>query len=975
MIGVGASAGGLEALTELLKHLPGETPLAIVVVQHLDPTRSSSLPLLLGHAGALPTVEARNGMVLAPGHVYVIGPGTQMTVVDGRLRVGRRPTDDAQYRPFDALLVSMAEQYQDRAMAVVLSGTGSDGAKGIRAVKAAGGITLAQAPEEAKFDGMPRAAIATGSVDLVLPARELAAELVRICRDPLLHQDPRLEQSEVPRISESGLDRIIHLLRGAAGVDFSQYKVPTVIRRIRRRMVLVRTETMDQYAALLEREPEEMGRLYDDMWIHVTSFFRDPDSYTALKRKVFSRLFKTRTDDPMRVWVPGCASGEEVYSLAIELLDFLGQRRKGPQLQIFGTDVSHRIIDHARAGVYPASVLADLDEEKRRRYFTQEGDFCRVHKRVRELCVFARQDLTRDPPFSNLDLIVCRNVLIYLAFPQQRKVMGIFHYALKPSGFLMLGRSETTSGQTNLFDVVDKKHKIYRRSSSVSVSPFPITSPFPAGNPSRLWPIQERAQVGAAHELDPTAEANRVIAERYGPAGVILDREHRIVRAQGDTAPFLQLPRGEARLDVLRMVREGLGPALRSALHEARASARGVRRDGLRMRVAAGVEEVNLDVTPIGGETNRRFLVTFERASNGAPPQVGRRSATSGKAGAHDRNAPRQPNGKASSPHDRRIAVLEKELEDSRSYVQPIIQDLETANEELQAANEEILSSNEELQSANEELDTAREEMQSTNEELTTLNDELQGRNDELARVNSDLQNLLASVQVPIVMVSTDLRIRRFTPAAERAFNVIAADVGRPIGHIKPNFDPGDLMALITDVIDSVSVQEREVVDADGAAFTLRVRPYKNLDNRIDGAVIALFDISALRMHEARLKVAQETGSTMMEVVAKPVLLLDRTLTVLRANAAFCEAFNVMPRETEGRFVYDLGNGQWNIPALRLLLEEVLPQRQNFDGFEVEHDFPGIGHRRLLLDGRRIDAGRNEGVIILIINQIAEIPS
>ncbi len=966
VVGVGASAGGLEALTGLLKNLRADTRLAVVVVQHLDPKHLSALPELLRRAGPLPVREAKNGMRLAPGHVYVIAPDTQMSVADGCLKVRRRPTDPSQYRPFDELLMSMATDYLDHSIAVILSGTGSDGSRGIQAVKAAGGITVAQDPSDARFDGMPRAAIATGAVDIVVPASEIGPELLRMCEDPSLVEEAEPTAHEAPAPTDRSLERIFQLLRASAGVDLSQYKMPTVLRRIRRRMMLVRSATMEQYAARLEREPDEIGRLCDDMWIHVTSFLRNPASYTALRRKVFPRLFKRAGKEPIRIWVPGCASGEEVYTIAIELLDFISQRKTKRQVQIFGTDVSHKVIEQARAGQYPSSALSDLDEARRRLYFVKDGDLCRVDKRVRELCVFARHDLTRDPPFSNLDLIVCRNVLIYLAFAQQRKVIGVFHYALRPGGFLMLGRSETTAGHANLFDVIDKKHKVYVRSATATTVSAPMS--FSRGVPEswlRSSSLIERHRAREAPDLDAAAETNRVLAEKYAPATVVLDGELRVVRSHGDIAPFLQLPRGEARLDVLRMAREGLGPPLRSALHEARAAQTGVRREGVRLRLNGRNETVNLDVTPVGTEGSRTFVVSFERgAPAAAAPDV--------RKGARDVGSKR--GAKLAGPQrDRRIAALEKELEESRGYVQPIIQDLETTNEELQAANEEILSSNEELQSANEELDTAREEMQSTNEELTTLNDELQGRNEQLARVNSDLQNLLSSVSIPIVMVSTDLRIRRFTPAAEKIFNLIAADLGRPIGHIRPDFDSADLTAIISDVIDTIAVREREVLDSAGNAYTLRVRPYKSLDNRIDGAVIALIDISALRMQEARLKVAQEMGAVLMEVVDKPVLLLDRTLKVLRANGAFCNAFGVRPSDTEGRFVYDLGNGQWNIPDLRRLLEEVLTERQNLDDFQVTHDFPGIGRKRMLLDGRRIEAGRNEGVIVLIIKQMGEV--
>ncbi len=949
-MGVGASAGGLEAFSKLVRKIPVDTRLALVLVQHLSPTHESHLPQILGGATTLPIHEARDRMRLEPGHIYVIPADARMAVVDGRLKVGHRPTDHSQYTPIDHFFESLARGYQEHAVAVVLSGTASDGAAGLAAVKAAGGVTLVQDPGEAKFDGMPRAAIATGAVDLVLPVERLAVELTRLSDYPIVEASLG---AATPGLASDGehrptadLRQLLEILRKTSDVDFTHYKEPTMMRRIHRRMALRRIVDLPAYVALLEGDPKEAADLYEDLLIHVTSFFREPEAFEALSKEVFPRLLAAHTDGPIRAWVPGCSSGEEVYSLAIALQETLGDRADSPPVQIFGTDVSQRMIDHARRGQFPEAIARAVGPARLRRFFTRVDGGYRISKVLRERCVFSRQDLTRDPPFSKLDLIVCRNLLIYLGYPLQRKVMAVFHYGLKPTGFLMLGRSETTAAYVDLFSMLDKKHKIYSRRGTAAVAEMQFgrvaLPPAPAGalgpRLSRLGPARDQAGEGSG-----SAEVNRLILDRYGPPGVLVDGAFRIVRTRGRTGRYLELPAGEAKLDLLQMVRDGLVHGLRKALREAREQEAHVRKEGLQVQFDGESFAVNLDVTPIGSGAEQRFLVLFEQPGH---PTRG------------ERKKDRPPAGR--SLRAATAAHLEKELAANREYLQAIIEDLEGANEELQSANEEILSSNEELQSTNEELDTAREELQSTNEELNTLNEELRNRNDELSLVNSDLLNLLGSVNIAIVMVGEDLKVRRFTPAAEKLLNLIPGDVGRPIGHIRPNVELSDVETLIGESISAVAAREREVTDAQGNVYSLRIRPYKSVDNRIDGAVLMLIDVSAL-------KLARETGEAIMNSVGEPILMLNERLEIVRSNHAFREAFQVSAAETEGRFVYDVGAGQWDSPKLRTLLEEILPRRKNFEGFVVEREFPGLGRRKMVLDGRRIESGEPGGGVILLI--------
>ncbi|HXU82805.1 MAG TPA: PAS domain-containing protein, partial [Polyangia bacterium] len=554
-------------------------------------------------------------------------------------------------------------------------------------------------------------------------------------------------------------------------------------------------------------------------------------------------------------------------------------------------------------------------------------------------------------------LVVCRNLLIYLGQPLQRKVIEVFHYALRAGGFLVLGRSETIGLHAELFALADKRFKVYRKKPGTAAAELDFSPPLPAP----LAPRRQYPAVDPRPDADVQGEANRVILDRYGPPGVIVDSNLRIVRTRGRTSPYLELPPGDASLNVLKMARQGLLFGLRNAIDEARKRAGRVRKEGLRVTVNDEVRRLDLDVTPVGNAGSRHYLVLFEegdRRASGKPAKKGQ-----------VRKAPRE----AAAPSDANLRHLEQELEASRQYLQSIIQDLEAANEELQSANEEILSSNEELQSTNEELDTAKEELQSTNEELSTLNEELQGRSEELSRANSDLVNLLASVQIPIVIVTSDLKIRRFTPAAERMLNLIAADVGRPIGHIKPNIHCPDLEALIQEVIDTVTNREREVQDQEGNLYTLRIRPYKNVDNRIDGAVLTLFDISAARNHAVDLQVARDCAEAIISTVKEPILLLTGTLAVQSCNRAFETIFGLAAEEIRGRPLFELGGGQWSAPELRRVLAEVLPEKKNFEAFALELQLLDGGKHKVLLDGRRFETGRPAAdVIVLVVRGLSD---
>jgi two-component system CheB/CheR fusion protein len=836
IVGIGGSAGGLEALEQMLGALPKETGIAFVVVQHLAPTHTSMLAEILGRACKLPVMQVQDEPQVQPDHVYVAPPGSSLTLREGRLALLPRPSGAAQHRPIDQFFTALAEDVGHLAIGVVLSGTGSDGTAGLQAIKAEGGITFAQ-DDSAQQDSMPRSAIASGAVDFVMAPDGIAREILRIAQHPYV-AIPAVKAPEARAQQAEGtdLERVLALLRQGTGVDFSHYKLNTLLRRINRRMVLLRLENLRQYAEHLQRNPGELESLYQDILINVTSFFRNPEAFDALKARVLPRLMHSRPrQDPLRVWSIGCSTGEEAYSLAMLVAEFLSEINSPLPVQIYATDLNGAAIDRARLGFYPKSLVHDVSPERLRRFFLEADGGYRVSKAVRDMCVFARQNVLSDPPFSRMDLIACRNVLIYVEQRLQRKLVPMLHYALKPNAFLFLGSSETIGSYRDLFEIEDAKHKIY---SKKVVPVRPEAAIIGAGAPTTQGYLERRAErtreAGADHSADVQREADRILLSRYAPAGVLVNADFDVLQFRGDTGTYLAPAPGKASLNLLKMAREGLMVSLRAAIHRAQREDITVREEGVRVRANGGYREVDISVIPVAGTgtVGRCYLVLFEES--GAA-----QASPSGSSDAEPRHT--------SEDSDRQIQRLTQELAATREYLQSVIEQQEAANEELQSANEELQSANEELQSINEELETSKEEIQSSNEELTTVNEELQNRNEELNRVNNDVNNLLASVQMAIVMVWQDLRIRRFTPMAEKLLNLIAADVGRPIGDIKLNIEGADIAELSREVIDSVSGRELDVRDKNGRWYSLRIRPYRTMENKIDGAVIMLVDIHDLK--------------------------------------------------------------------------------------------------------------------------------
>ncbi len=844
IVGVGASAGGLEAFKQFLSALSTDTGMAFVLIQHLAPHHESMSADILSRITRMPVVEVKDGMSAEPNHVYVIPPNFSMGILHGVLKLLPRIETRGSQKAIDFFFRSLAEDQKHLAVGVILSGSGSDGTEGLGVIQGEGGITFAQSPESARFEDMPKSAIASGVVNLTLSPQKIAKELARIGR----HQ----YEPELAQLPKDGLSQILLLLRNHCHVDFTYYKSNTLQRRLERRMVLHKMDTLDSYAKFLTKNPDEVKALYADILIHVTGFFRDPDAFEAVTRKIFPKLLKDRPPgSPIRIWIPACSTGEEVYSLAILLLEYLGDRSSTTPVQIFASDISESAIQKARVGEYSESISREVSPERLNRFFTRTdaGNY-KVSKSIRDICLFSRHDVTVDPPFVKIDLISCRNLLIYFTAALQKQVIPIFHYALCPQGFLWLGRSETIGGFSNLFSLVDKQNKIYARKNA----PIALSLQFPASTyvPGKQETIKPRSFARPA--MDAQKLADLALQAEY--PGVLINEEMEILQFRGRTVPFIEPAAGAASYHLLKMARPDFTPDLRALIQAAKKQNAPARKEGLRFKDGRRVVTFNLKIIPVkpsSASKERYYYVLFENAAEAEEPK------SSGVTRGRNKEAAKKRSGRSSDPH---LAELEQELTSNQEYQRALIERYEATQEDLTTANEELQSANEELQSTNEELETAKEELQSSNEELTTVNDELQSRSVEQVQLSNDLLNLLGSVEIPILMLDNDHRIRRFTPLAGRVLNLIPTDVGRPIGDLKLNFSsPGitlDLDQLVSEVLETIESKEVEVQDRQGRWFRLQVRPYRTIDSRIDGAVLALVDIDVLKQGLKEVKAARE---------------------------------------------------------------------------------------------------------------------
>jgi PAS domain S-box-containing protein len=944
--------------------MPAKTGMAFVLIQHLDPTHESMSCEILARSIQMPVAEVKEGMRVEPNHVYVIPSNTDMAIMNGILSLFPRTTIRGLHLPIDFFFQSLAQDQKTKAIGIVLSGTASDGTQGLKAIRAEGGITCAQDPKSAKYDGMPRSAIASGVVDIVLPPAQLAKELASFVHHPYIAAEDEIEtpgfgtrQIDRGTGSDEVLRKIFLLLRKYTQVDFSNYKHTTVVRRIQRQMMVHKIEDMTRYVRFLQDHPKEVRALYDDVLIHVTDFFRDPESFKALKVQVFPQLIKDRPSEvPIRIWVAGCSTGEEAYSLAISLLEFLGDAEARYPLQIFATDISDAAIQKARVGLYPESISKHLSKDRLKRFFDKVEGGYKIHKSIRDCCLFSRHDVTSDPPFAKLDLVSCRNLLIYFEPVLQKRVIPVFHYALRPGGFLWLGRSESPGGFSKLFTQIDKLHKIYSKTGTATT----LTIQFPIKTyPEEKQNFDKLPRDAALGELDFEKAADNLILSQYAPSGVIVNQEMEILQFRGKLGPYLEPATGQASLSLLKMVRPELLPGLRITLQSAKKRNVSVRKEGISFEQDKKPWKVNIVVTPINPlapSKERRFLILFEDIS----------LLSSSEIQYQRRGKKKLPGRKEQSQRLlQQNAELKHELKDTHEYQQSLAEDYKAAQEELTAANEELQSANEELQSSNEELETAKEELQSSNEELTTVNEELQNRNVDLTWLSNDLNNLLSSTDIPIVMVGSDHRIRKFTPKAGKDLNLIATDVGRPIGDIKPNFDL-DLDTLVSEVMDSMNIKEVEIQDRQGKWSRVQIRPYKTIEHKIDGAVIALIDIGVLKQQLELSDTNRNYVQSVAETVQLPLVVLDQELRIRSANRSFYEHFHLSTEEVGDHFLKTLGLRSAKASQLEKLIEDTLAGHAEFKRFEIMHSFPQIGRRTILFSGRKINWTSQEPESVLL---------
>lgn len=956
IVGIGASAGGLEAFEAFFRACPPDTGMAFVLVPHLSPDHHSLLTEILQRCTAMPVAQALDGIRVEANHIYIIPPNREMSIQNGVLQLSLPEQARGQRLPINDFFHSLACDQADNAIGIILSGTASDGTLGLRDILCAGGVCMVQEPASAKYDGMPQSAIAAGYATHILPVDAMPAMLLKLTT----RQNFGLSATRILPAGElNSLKQILLQIRSSTGHDFSLYKKSTIGRRIERRMAQHNIEQMSVYDRFLKSNPTEMHALFKELLINVTSFFRDAEAFVVLKQEILPALLADKPDDyVLRIWVAGCASGEEAYSIAMVLRELMDEAHRDFKVQIYATDLDDDAINTARSGIYPQSIAQDVSAERLRRFFTPDERGYKIKKSIREMVVFAVQSVIKDPPFTRLDLLSCRNLMIYLEAEQQNRLIPSFYYALRPEGVLFLSSSESIASHADLFKLINRKWKFYRAcpSSAKPTSPLYGSSSMTTHDYSTTSKVVSTPpQAGNIATL-----SNRVLLQSYAPASVTTDSQGNLLYVHGDTSRYLRQPAGEMTTNVIDMAREGLQLTLRAALMAATQGTATLNQQAS-LLTSNGKHAVSISVRvlpSVNSEANtasRLLLVSFQDIP-----------VKQGKA-----------RGVQSAEEIRRSEHLEQELAYARENLQATIEERQATNEELKSANEELQSANEELQSSNEELETSKEELQSLNEETITVNGELNNKIEQLSEVENDLKNLLDNVNAGTLFLDYDLNIRRYTREAVKAYRLIPGDVGRPLGDITSNLQGEPLLTELHSVLDTLIPKEREVRANDGTWYLAQMRPYRTLDNVIEGVVLTFTDTTANRaaaeIKMAAMQLARELSEGIVNTVNEALIVLDARLQVISASRAFYRQFAVTPEQTVARKIYELGDGQWNLPALRQLLEEILPQRQVMEGFVVEHDFPGVGMCRMVLNARRIQTALGDTELILLAMETVKI--
>lgn len=943
VVAIGSSAGGLEAMRALFSEL-GTPDAAFVVIAHRAVAAASHLPGILASHTSMTVVEPETEAKLEPRTVYVVPPGKLLSFHQGSLRVVEVEQSE-RFSPIDQLFRALAA-LGEHAVAVVLSGNGQDGCVGVKDVKAAGGLVLIQDPSDARYRAMPEAVLASVPVDHQASAHDLGPALVRLLK---LVAEPKTHGVILEPLERRFVERILTRLLDVTGHDFTSYKRSTVSRRIQRRIQVLGLESPDSYYELLQRRPAELELLFGELLIGVTSFFRDPEAFEVLAQTLEPYLQRDPLQRELRVWVPACSTGEEAYSIAILIREILERAQKQAQVQIFATDIDPAAVQSARMGRYPPGVAADISEERLRRFFVVEENSLRVCKEIREMLVFAPQNLVKDPPFTRLDLLACRNMLIYLEPELQKKVLSLFHYALLPDGLLFLGSSESLGSLDDAFSTVDKKWKVFanrsaRRGHRINGLRLEMPPPSkPQDEHAAQYPI-------GAIKRGVGAIVDRILLANVPPSALVTARGD-IAYIHGRTGKFLEPAAGEPNANIFDMAREGLRLELPAALREAVHQDQPLVRHGLQVRTNGGFEHVTLSVTPLSepDAVAGMLLVTFDvRAA--APVSV-------------------QGDQVPSDLAPQRVAQLEAELVHARENLQGTIEEFETSNEELKSMNEELQSTNEELQSANEELETSREEMQSMNEELQTLNAELQDRNEELSQINDDMQNLLNSTDVATLFLDRELRIKRFTAPAGKVFHLRDSDIGRPLGDMAASLLYGNLIEDARHVLRTLVFREQEVEVTNGGWRLMRILPYRTAHDVIDGLVITFLDIDQLKQAEQRAQRARSVSEVILAALSEALVVCDAARNVLSANTAFYKTFGGSDKSTLGEPLRSLGLGLSHPELGRRL--DALERGEPFEPLRLNASLDGDGQKDLLFRAFELTHSTTDGRFVLVVEDLA----
>ncbi len=928
IVALGASAGGLEARESFFSNMPAKPGLSFVVIQHLSPGTKSVMRELLQAKTKMAVHRVENGMKIEPDRIYVNPPGMEVSLLGRTLHSAAQGGGKAPLFPIDSFFRSIAENEKEKAMCVILSGTGTDGTLGLEAVKGEGGLAIVQDVNQAKFDGMPRSAIGTGIVDMVLPVEKMAEAILRYARRPYTVVTEK--NGRVPKTFQNFIERMLLLIRDRTGVDYTDYKQSSIRRRVERRMAAHQIDSIEDYFRYLEENPSEAEALHKDFLIGVTRFFRDPEAFEVLSERVVSELIQQkRQDSTLRIWVPGCSTGEEALSIAMLLFENMEKLNVHHGIQIFATDLDPSAIDRARLGEYPESIVPDVSKGRLERFFVKSGTAYGIKKFIREMIVYAVQNIAQGTPFSKMDLISCRNLLIYMGMKLQGKILPIFHHALNEGGYLFLGSSESIGRFDDLFSTIETHWKIYKR-KDISSRLWAATISRTEEVYTAMPPTQGRQD---RKKEDLGRLSARAIVDLFAPPYVIVDEKNDILFSHGAVEKYLKLPEGESSLNILKMANESLRLQFELALYETAREGKPVSVGNL----ALGEKEENrifdLAVNPLTQPKGLSVVAFIEKT---APKKSlkGKKKAASSE---------------DIVPH---LARLERELQATREHLQATVEELEASNEELKSANEEL---------------------QSTNEELNTLNSELQKSLDRVSELSNDLNNLLTSTEIATIFLDNRLHVRRFTPFTTRVFNLIETDIGRSIGDITSKITGLDLLGAASEVLNTLHRESHEIRDDDGSWFSVRVLPYRTIDNVIDGVVINIIDITEVKRIQMLADDAKELAQSIVETVRGPLLVLDSDFRVVSGNKAFYDTFRIPRHESEGVPVYRLGSGQWNSPGLRELLEKIIPEKSSFQDFRVEHDFPAIGHRVLLLNARRIEQrGSLPHLILLAMEDITQ---